>query len=215
MHLFHRQKDVVLARLNKIIEPRARLAQAEDTQVLINPPKVALKPLFGLSIAALALIFGFLWLTKPAQISQVESLSGSAATEQQVSGQIVVHVIGDVVSPGIVKLPLGSRVIDAINAAGGFTPNAKQDTLNLAALIEDGQLIAVGADSISASDNRINLNTATLEQLDSLPGIGQVMANRILEWRTKHQRFSSVTELQEVEGIGPKLFNRIKDAVRI
>ena len=215
MHLFRRQKDVALARLNKLIEPRAQLQQIEQTQVLINPPRVSIKPIFQLTIAALVILFGFWWLTRPAQITQVQELSNLTESGQPVSSQIVVHVVGDVASPGIVHLPMGSRVIDAINAAGGFTPNAKQDTLNLAARIEDGQLIDVGADSISASDNRINLNTATLEQLDSLPGIGQVMANRILEWRTKHQRFSSVNELQEVEGIGPKLFSRIKDAVRI
>lgn len=218
MQLFSRNKDVALARLNKLIAPRPEIEVSEPRQTLINPPKIALKPIIRVVGMVLFAMTAIWWLTRPAEITQIESLNQSVDQSSDPlsnNGQVVVHVVGDVVSPGIVTLNAGSRVIDAINAAGGFTTDAKQDTLNLAAHIEDGQLIQVGTTSVSALDNRIDLNTATAEQLDSLPGIGPVMANRILEWRQAHQRFSSVDELQEVEGIGSKLFNRLKSAVRV
>lgn len=218
MQLFSRNKDVALARLNKLIAPRPEIEVSEPRQTLINPPKIALKPIIRVVGMVLFAMTALWWLTRPAEITQIESLNQSVDQSSDPlsnNGQVVVHVVGDVVSPGIVTLNAGSRVIDAINAAGGFTTDAKQDTLNLAAHIEDGQLIQVGTTSVSALDNRIDLNTATAEQLDSLPGIGPVMANRILEWRQAHQRFSSVDELQEVEGIGSKLFNRLKSAVRV
>jgi competence protein ComEA len=218
MQLFSRNKDVALARLNNLIAPRPEIEVSEPRQTLINPPKIALKPIIRVVGMVLFAMTALWWLTRPAEITQIESLNQSVDQSSDPlsnNGQVVVHVVGDVVSPGIVTLNAGSRVIDAINAAGGFTTDAKQDTLNLAAHIEDGQLIQVGTTSVSALDNRIDLNTATAEQLDSLPGIGPVMANRILEWRQAHQRFSSVDELQEVEGIGSKLFNRLKSAVRV
>jgi competence protein ComEA len=218
MQLFSRNKDVALARLNNLIAPRPEIEVSEPRQTLINPPKIALKPIIRVVGMVLFAMTAIWWLTRPAEITQIESLNQSVDQSSDPlsnNGQVVVHVVGDVVSPGIVTLNAGSRVIDAINAAGGFTTDAKQDTLNLAAHIEDGQLIQVGTTSVSALDNRIDLNTATAEQLDSLPGIGPVMANRILEWRQAHQRFSSVDELQEVEGIGSKLFNRLKSAVRV
>ena len=218
MQLFSRDKDVALARLNKLIAPRPEIEVSEPRQTLINPPKIALKPIIRVVGMVLFAMTALWWLTRPAEITQIESLNQSVDQSSDPlsnNAQVVVHVVGDVVSPGIVTLNAGSRVIDAINAAGGFTTDAKQDTLNLAAHIEDGQLIQVGTTSVSALDNRIDLNTATAEQLDSLPGIGPVMANRILEWRQAHQRFSSVDELQEVEGIGSKLFNRLKSAVRV
>ena len=218
MQLFSRKKDIALARLNKLIAPRPEIEVSPPRQTLINPPKIALKPIIRVIVLVVFITTAIWWLTRPAEITQIESLSqstGDSNSSLTQGGQVVVHVIGDVVTPGIVTLNVGSRVIDAINAAGGFTSEAKQDTLNLAAHVEDGQLIQVGATSVSAMDNRIDLNTATVEQLDSLPGIGPVMANRILEWRQAHQRFSSVDELQEVEGIGSKLFNRLKSAVRV
>lgn len=218
MQLFSRNKDIALARLNKLIAPRPEIEVSEPRQTLINPPKIALKPIIRVVVMVLFAMAAAWWLTRPAEITQIQSLNQSASQSSSPlsqGGQVVVHVVGDVITPGIVTLDAGSRVIDAINAAGGFSSEAKQDTLNLAAHVEDGQLIQVGATSVSAMDNRIDLNTATVEQLDSLPGIGPVMANRILEWRQAHQRFSSVDELQEVEGIGAKLFNRLKSAVRV
>ena len=218
MRLFSKNKDVVLARLSNLIAPRPEIEVTEPRATLINPPKFALKPILRVFGLVLFVFISIWWLTKPAEITAIESLNQSDQTSNgplTQNGRLMVHVVGDVINPGIVTLNAGSRVIDAINAAGGFTEDAKQDTLNLAAHVEDGQLIQVGANSVGVTDNRIDLNSATAEQLDSLPGIGPVMANRILEWRQAHQRFSSVDELQEVEGIGSKLFNRLKSAVRV
>lgn len=217
MHSILHRKNVAKARLAKLISPRNRVLPEEPAEILYNAPTISIKPITRLLIVSIALIAGLWWLTRPAELSKVENLTEASRSqsESQTMGQIIVHVTGDVVSPGIVKLSAGSRVIDAITAAGGFAQGATEGSLNLAALVEDGQLISVGASVAAEADSRIDLNTATLEQLETLPGVGPVMATRILEWRKTHNRFSSVDELQEVDGIGPKLFNRIKDAVRI
>jgi competence protein ComEA len=128
---------------------------------------------------------------------------------------VVVDVAGKVRHPGIVELRAGSRVVDALHAAGGARRGVDISTLNLARLLVDGEQIVVGLDvpampsPISASVGStgtaiapVNLNTATLEQLDTLPGIGPVTAQAILDWRTDNGTFTSVDELLEVSGIG-------------
>ncbi|WP_019877956.1 ComEA family DNA-binding protein [Sporichthya polymorpha] len=133
---------------------------------------------------------------------------------------IVVDVQGKVRRPGVVQLPAGSRVLDALTAAGGPRPGVGTTSLNLAQLLTDGEQIVLdpggagGAAGIG-SDGLVNLNTATLADLDSLPGVGPVLAQRILDWRSEHGRFSSVEELQEVPGIGPSTFADLKDRVRV
>ena len=224
--LFSRYSDSeIQARLTKIIGPRSTGEDnfASDTpstnsgtRVLINPPISALNPMVRIFGLVLLVLIGIWWLNKPAEISSIESRA-SASVENQPNqiGQIVVHVTGEVINPGIVTLPAGSRVIDAITAAGGFTKNITDLNLNLAAHIEDGQLIYVGQENNQSTDTRINLNTATLNDLETLPGVGPVMAQRILQWREINNRFSSIEELQEIEGIGPKLFSRLRDLVRV
>jgi competence protein ComEA len=176
----------------------------------------SLNPLIKIFVVALFALVGLWWLNKPAEISNVETLnSNSVGTQSNQIGQIVVHVTGEVRNPGIVTLPAGSRVMDAITAAGGFISDVSAVNLNLAAHIEDGQLIYVGQDTGPSADTRINLNTATLTDLEALPGVGPVMAQRILQWRTTNNRFSSVEELQEIDGIGPKLFSRLRELVRV
>lgn len=216
MTLFGRSKDIAITRLNKLIESRVQEEIPEPPKLLINPPSESFRKVSRFLAGFIVILIGIWWITKPAEITQIENLNPNSQNQNQVSnGQLIVHVIGDVNKPGIVKLPLGSRVIDAIEAAGGFASDANQQSLNLAAPIDDGQLIEVGGQSINQNDTRINLNSATIDQLESLPGIGQVMASRIIQWRSEHNRFSSIDELQEIEGIGTKLFSRIKDLVRI
>ena len=215
----------VQARLAKLISPRSKnadpFAPGDFTanlanQTLINPPVGALNPLIKIFVVTLFALVGLWWLNKPAEISNVETLnSNSVGTQPNQIGQIVVHVTGEVINPGIVTLPAGSRVIDAITAAGGFTSDVSEVNLNLAAHIEDGQLIYVGQETGPSADTRVNLNTATLTDLEALPGVGPVMAQRILQWRTTNNRFSSVEELQEIDGIGPKLFSRLRELVRV
>jgi len=122
-----------------------------------------------------------------------------------------------VLTPGLVTLNVGDRVADAIAAAGGLAPSANVTSLNLAERLSDGQMIFIGnaLSSDVASDPRININQASESELDALPGVGPVMAGRIVAWRETNQRFHSVDELQEVSGIGPKVFANLKSLVRI
>ncbi|MFT4216886.1 MAG: helix-hairpin-helix domain-containing protein [Micropruina sp.] len=148
--------------------------------------------------------------------------SPSAATE------LLVHVIGEVRKPGVVSLPEGARVQDAIAAAGGLTRRAEPGDLNLAAPVADGAQLVIGRTgsqlrtSTSAGPGgsasgtaKIDLNTATADQLDALPGVGPVTAQKILAWRSAHGRFRTVAELQEVDGIGPKTYAEIAPHVRV
>ena len=162
--------------------------------------------------------------------------SGPAGAEPSgtaTGGSIVVHVAGAVARPGIVQLPTGSRLHEAITAAGGSTGTADLDRLNLAALLEDGQKILVpergsadaavpgaGADGSGAPGGtgppaKVNLNTADVEELATLPRVGPVLAQRIVDWRKQHGRFGSVEELDAVEGVGPKLLEALLPLVRV
>lgn len=143
---------------------------------------------------------------------------GIAATESTSVTELIVDVAGKVRRPGIVELPAGSRVVDALDAAGGPRPGVDTRTLNLARLLVDGEQIVVGFDTpvIGGSGTtgspttspgtdpvqQVDLNTATAEQLDTLPDIGPVTAQSILAWREENGAFTSVDELLEVSGIG-------------
>lgn len=134
---------------------------------------------------------------------------------------LLVHVSGAVRHPGLVALPAGARVIDAVTAAGGPTESADQGAINLAARVTDGQQVVVpkrgaapaGAAAAPAASAPVSLSTATAEQLETLPRIGPALAARILAYRDAHGGFSSVDELGEVGGIGPKTLAGLKDLV--
>lgn len=135
---------------------------------------------------------------------------------------VVVDVAGKVRHPGVVGLPAGARVIDAIKAAGGPRHGVGTGTLNLARRVVDGEQIAVGIDvtpppgampSGAATDEPIDLNTASAAQLDQLPGVGPVLAQRIVDYRTRRGAFRSVDELRQVSGIGEAKFADIKSLV--
>lgn len=147
-----------------------------------------------------------------------------------VESMILVHVLGAVRKPGVVSLPATARVMDAIAAAGGLGPGADPADLNLAAALADGQQVAIGTTkkplgtvrggSGEAADGAapapvLDLNQASSAQLQTLPGVGPVTAGSIIAWRTEHQRFTRVEELQEVDGIGPKTYARIFALVRV
>jgi competence protein ComEA len=143
-----------------------------------------------------------------------------------VSGpELVVDVQGKVRRPGVVRLPAGSRVLDALQAAGGPRPGVPTTSLNLARQLSDGEQVVLDPVSPGAggtatagggeAGGAVNLNTATLADLDGLPGVGPVLAQRILDWREEHGRFTAVEELQEVPGIGPSTYADLKDRVRV
>lgn len=147
---------------------------------------------------------------------------------------ILVHVLGAVASPGLVKLPQGARVADALAAVGGLRADADPAELNLAGILGDGFQVVVGTTAAPRGEVRegsvtagstgsgtsgtevlVDLNTATLTQLDALPGVGPVTAQAIFDYRTKNRRFSSIEELQEVDGIGAKTYAQIAPHVRV
>jgi competence protein ComEA len=142
------------------------------------------------------------------------------------SGQVAVHVAGRVRHPGLVRLPAGSRVQDAITAAGGVTSGADLDAINLARKLTDGEQVRVpgpgdpappppdAAAGPATPTAPLDLNTATVEQLDTLPGVGEVTAGRIVAYRSAHP-FTTVDELLEVPGIGQRRFDQLKDLVTV
>lgn len=150
------------------------------------------------------------------------------AAEAGVSGlpssRVVVDVVGAVRRPGLYRLAHGSRIADAVTRAGGTTREADLARVNLAAPLADGEQIVVPrrgpqssaggtASSLPAASAPVQLSTATLEQLDSLPGVGPVTAQKILDYRQKHGAFHSVDELDAVPGIGPKRLDQLRDLV--
>lgn len=163
------------------------------------------------------------------QPSPPQSRGTGAKTPPQV---VVVYVAGKVRHPGLVRAPTGSRVADVLTLAGGALRGVDLTTLNLARLVTDGEQIIVGQPSQptptnppgatttsaarpTAPNTPVNLNTATLDQLDSLPGVGPVLAQRILDFRTQNGPFTTVDQLQEVPGVGPKKFDSLKPHVAL
>lgn len=149
---------------------------------------------------------------------------------------IAVHVIGAVPRPGLYEFVEGARVQDAIDVAGGLLSSADVSSINLAALLEDGQQLNIpyqdGAQPIqsfssdelvlpteesSNAENTelININTATVEELDSLPGIGPTTAQRIIDYRNENGPFDTIEDIQNVSGIGPSTFDDIKDLITV
>jgi competence protein ComEA len=178
----------------------------------VAPPTLSSRPVPGLGLASP------LGTTSPAGLTSSSvgaAPLGSAATPT--SGRLVVDVAGKVRHPGIVELPAGSRVIDAIRAAGGARPHVDLSSINLARLLVDAEQILVGVPSVSASSPYlgvptststgmpvvpINLNTATEPELETLPGVGPVTAAAILQWRAEHGSYTTVDQLLEIDGIG-------------
>ncbi|MGW2607502.1 helix-hairpin-helix domain-containing protein [Streptomyces mirabilis] len=157
--------------------------------------------------------------------------TGSTGSAGSTGTAIVVDVSGKVRSPGLRRLPAGSRVEDALRAAGGVRPGANTEGLNRARLLVDGEQVLVGVTgpvmgggssatgiggsvSGAAPSAPVSLNTATVDQLDTLPGVGPVLAQHIIDYRTRHGGFRSVDELREVNGIGDRRFSDLQKLVR-
>jgi len=141
--------------------------------------------------------------------------------EISISAEVVniyIDVAGKVKKPGVYQIPQGSRAIDAINAAGGAKTGVDLSDINLAHVLVDGEQIYVGYQvgrSAIGATGKININRATQSEFDTLPGIGSVLAARIITYRNKNGLFTTVEDLQKVSGIGGAKFNDIKDRLRI
>lgn len=160
-------------------------------------------------------------------ISDVDSDSKTLSTQLK----LVIHVSGAVKNPGIYELKEGARVGEAIEAAGGFTKDAASDALNLARILLDGEQIIVPTEkevkeeqsfsesnssykeASSTESGKININTATVEQLDTLPGIGPAIAQRIIDDREANGLFSTIEDLKRVSGIGDKKYSNLADSI--
>ncbi len=249
-----RQAAIAYAALNGHVPGGAddELERTEGRRWALRP-RTALAATAAMLLLAVAAVVTFLWphdATALTDLGAVEGTGGTApdavadgmaATKGAVaspsavpSALLVVAVVGQVNSPGVVTLPEGSRVFDAVAAAGGATGDADLAAINLARPVTDGEQIVVpapgetvpdgaaspdvpgdGGGTGPAASGLIDLNTADAGMLDTLPGIGPALAARIVDWRTANGPFASVDELDEVSGIGPALLAKVRDLVTV
>ena len=197
------------------------------------------------AVVVLAVVAGAYWLVKPPPATTESKLpyastatTGSAptanvspSTSVVAPTEVVVHVAGAVQAPGVYRLAPGARVIDAVQAAGGLTADSNSDAVNLAALLADGQRVYVPRvgevapvvvagdpappDGTSPPAGPVNLNTATADDLDTLPGVGPATAATILAYRDQHGPFASVEDLADVRGIGPAKLDALRGLVTV
>ncbi len=177
-------------------------------------------------MVALAVTVGIGILRGAGSPAQDVVIASDAATAVAVSpGDVFVHVTGAVAAPGLYRLFEGARVVDAIAAAGGFADGADRSAVNLARAVSDGEQLVVPVvgeapaaqtdDATTAGDGRVNLNTADVAALDTLPRIGPALAQRIIDWREQNGRFTSVEDLLAVPGIGDKMLEGLRDLVTV
>jgi competence protein ComEA len=209
----------------------------------LDPGRPAAWALWVVAVLAAVLVVGWTWLDRPAvdhvpAVVTTPAVSPGGAPETStagpagaptttVGGTVVVSVVGLVAAPGLVTLPAGSRVADALAAAGGLLPEADAASINAAAVLSDGQQIEVGLPGAAPAPGAaapagdpgagglVDLNSATVADLDGLPGIGPVLAQRIVDHRSAHGPFGSVDELDDVSGIGPAIFAELVARVRV
>ncbi len=214
------------------------LHRAPGRVVRWAPGRRGARSLWTAGLIAALVVIGGTWLDRPRvePVSPVPTVDGAGTTPPpapspevgeaaETSTTAVVAVVGLVARPGLVTVPAGARIADAVEAAGGFLPGADPAAVNLAAVITDGQQIAVGVPGSSGSAEpaapgaaggaQVNLNTATAEELDALPGIGPVRAQRIVAHRGRMGHFRSVEELDDVPGIGPAIAAALVDLVTV
>lgn len=187
----------------------------------INPEqKRGLTILFALTIG----LGGFYFLNSRPQAEPVVIQEIAPAITESATARLIINVAGKVKNPGVYQLPQGSRVVDAIEAAGKQLKGVDISDINLARILVDGEQILVGgsrgvsgkaAPKKITADNPLDINRASIAQLDTLPGIGPVTAQRIIDYRTKVGRINTVDELKKISGLGGAKFEEIKNLLRV
>ena len=203
-------------------------APTPATPIDVQPPLTPVAPLraehwsrrswraFVVLLGTIALVGGWLWWQgQPREVTAI--LGGSVESgivQTAVNGQVTVHVAGAVRKPGLVTLPAGSRVAEAIDNAGGAKSARYLESVNLARILVDGEQILLGqAAGTNSAGGKLSLSTASAVELEQLPGVGPVLAQRIAQWRTDQGPFRSVDELNEVSGVGDSLMEQIRPLV--
>jgi competence protein ComEA len=190
------------------------------------------RALAAVAVAASVLLVWWLLTGRPKTSEPVAPLALASTSSASTGGPasstpLIVDVVGKVRRPGIVTLPKGSRVYEAIQAAGGLKGRVDTTSLNMARELADGEQVLVGLEAVdpaaaapgagsgapAAAGAKVNLNTATLEQLDTLPGVGPVTAQAIVTWRETNGRFASVDDLLDVKGIGDATLAELRELV--
>jgi competence protein ComEA len=193
------------------------LAPRRHAGVRIGVGALLVLLLAGLVTAIVVSLLGATGQTRPLPPAATTGVDAGGAA-------LYVHILGAVGSPGVYQFRDGDRVVDAIAAAGGFTPEADQQTVNLARFLSDGEQIVVAVQGAAPPPSepgavvpggKVNINTASSAELDTLPRVGPAMAERIIAWREANGRFRSVDDLLNVPGIGNKTFDSLKDLVSV
>ena len=176
-----------------------------------------------LALVVLLVLGGRLLSHRSGGSAAPEHTFAAPTTAAPQAARLVVDVVGAVRRPGLYRLRAGARIADALSRAGGTTPKADLEQVNLAAPLADGEQVVIprrlaGGGSAApgggpAPNHPVQLSTATVEQLDALPGIGPVTAQKIVNYRTQHGAFTSVEELDAIPGIGPARIDQLRGLV--
>ena len=215
--------------MSELLRPSPPTTWRDRVQTVVGIVRTAPGPSAAAAVAvvvAAALAFLLLHHSSPAPELHLPRADAAPASTATTTGEVVAHVAGAVVRPGIVRLAGAGRVDDAIAAAGGPAADADLNQVNLAAKVGDGDRIYVprrgespppaasGSTTATAHAGPVDLNSASPEQLDALPGVGPATAKAIVDYRTRHGRFRTVDDLLSVPGIGPAKLATLKPLVR-